>query len=340
MNKVKSVLFSAGILLALAFTFGCSSGDGGENTSQKKCDGIVYIPENQFCENNFIYDKCGGNIYDPSTQDCCDNNTIFSKTTQRCGYHGYYGNRVEDQCGSNWYVQKTQFCENGIAYYKCNGNIYDPLTQGCIANEVVETKCGSNWYNQVRQYCENDNVKNYYDSITDTRDSKKYKTTVIGNQTWMAENLNYERGCSYREESYLEKYGCLYSWNTAMQACPSGWHLPSQKEWDELVDFVGGWDIAGTKLKATSGWNGTDDFGFSALPGGYYDPEISRYVDLDGFMGVGINGYWWSASPGDNTSYACGGTSDACVLPISGNGGIGRSHAPRNIYYSVRCVQN
>jgi uncharacterized protein (TIGR02145 family) len=77
-----------------------------------------------------------------------------------------------------------------------------------------------------------------------------------------------------------------------MMICPSGWHLPNKAEWDKLGDDK-------KKLKATSGWNsngnGTDDYGFSALPGGYGGSDGS-------FDNVGNNGYWWSASEGSSSS--------------------------------------
>jgi len=109
--------------------------------------------------------------------------------------------------------------------------------------------------------------------FTDPRDGKVYKTVKIGEQIWLAQNLNYEAEGSLKDK----KYGNRYTWEQAKKACPSGWHLPSKEEWQILVDFAGGNEIAGKKLKAKSCWtgkdgvsgNGTDEFGFSALPGGY-----------------------------------------------------------------------
>jgi uncharacterized protein (TIGR02145 family) len=121
----------------------------------------------------------------------------------------------------------------------------------------------------------------------------------------MAENLNYATAegswCYDNQPSYCETYGRLYDWVTARTACPDGWHLPSYAEWDILVKYVDpnwtsnniGSNVAGKKLKATSGWNnnsnGTDDFGFSALPGGF------RYT-VGNFDNAGYRGHWWSAS--------------------------------------------
>ncbi|MCL2184155.1 MAG: fibrobacter succinogenes major paralogous domain-containing protein [Chitinispirillia bacterium] len=136
-------------------------------------------------------------------------------------------------------------------------------------------------------------------SFTDARDGKTYRTVKIGDQTWMAENLNYQTDksvCYDNEESNCQKYGRLYDWNTALKACPAGWHVPSEAEWTALTNAVGGASTAGTKLKSKTGWStgtgykaATDDYGFSALPGGY------GYSD-GSFSSAGYRGYWWSAT--------------------------------------------
>ncbi|MCL2220422.1 MAG: fibrobacter succinogenes major paralogous domain-containing protein [Chitinispirillia bacterium] len=141
-------------------------------------------------------------------------------------------------------------------------------------------------------------------SFTDARDGKTYRTVKIGNQTWMAENLNYKTDksvCYDNEESNCQKYGRLYDWKTALNACPAGWHLPSDEEWEALTDFVGGEETAGTKLKSKTGWStdkgykaATDDYGFSALPGGAGNSGGNFYY-------AGYYGYWWSATEGDAT---------------------------------------
>jgi len=142
------------------------------------------------------------------------------------------------------------------------------------------------------------------DAFTDSRDGKKYKTVKIGEQTWMAENLNYNASgskCYDNKPANCEKYGRLYNWETAMAVCPKGWHLPGNDGWNVLYEIVGGEKVAGKKLKAKSSWNndgnGTDEFGFSALPGG------SGFSDGN-FGNVGDNSYWWSASEyGSNYAY-------------------------------------
>jgi hypothetical protein len=117
---------------------------------------------------------------------------------------------------------------------------------------------------------------------------KTYKTVVIGTQNWMAENLNYNVSgshCYDNLESNCNKYGRLYDWATAKTVCPAGWHLPSGTEWATLINYVGGSNIAGKKLKATSGWNnggnGQNTYGFSALPGGIeYYLDSSKMLEL------------------------------------------------------------
>jgi uncharacterized protein (TIGR02145 family) len=112
-------------------------------------------------------------------------------------------------------------------------------------------------------------------AFKDSRDGKTYKKVTIGTQTWMAENLNYAANnsvCYGNSAENCAEYSRLYNWATAKTACPTGWHLPSDDEWTMLTDNVGGSKTAGTKLKSAEGWNkdgnGTDDYGFSALPGG------------------------------------------------------------------------
>ena len=114
------------------------------------------------------------------------------------------------------------------------------------------------------------------ETMTDPRDGQKYKTVKIGNQVWMAENLNFKTEDSYCYEDKDEnctKYGRLYTWDVARKACPAGWHLPSEDEFDLLTYAVRGKLSTGMMLKSKTGWenggNGVDSVGFSALPAGF-----------------------------------------------------------------------
>jgi len=134
------------------------------------------------------------------------------------------------------------------------------------------------------------------------------KSVNIGDQTWMAENLNRETEDSwcYNNNPYsCAKYGRLYTWKAAKVACPNGWHLPTRNEWDMLIvatSDAGELNNAAGKLKSKNGWNdntnGTDDFGFSALPGG------SRIYFDDTFHGVGVRGIWWTGTEFDDDEAA------------------------------------
>ena len=186
--------------------------------------------------------------------------------------------------------------------------------------------------------------------MVDSRDKQLYRTVTIGNQTWMAENLNYAyTGVPFDNGSYTSdstswcydnvpancaKYGRLYTWAAAMDSvgtwsangkgcgygkecsatspvrgvCPKGWHLPSHDEWKALIVAVDGSiteytssNTAGTKLKSATGWsssgNGTDTFGFSALPAGHrYDDGVYDYEGSFAF-------FWSSTEDSSNRAY-------------------------------------
>lgn len=158
-----------------------------------------------------------------------------------------------------------------------------------------------------------------YGSLYDPRDGRTYKTVKIGEQWWMAENLRLDTtyadadldSCysKYSKNKLYNcvKYGKFYDWSAhydlsyyhsnAVWVCPAGWDLPSNRDWETLLAAVGGKENAGKVLKSASGWsdggNGTDAFGFNALPGGYQDRGVhaSPASDL-----VGTIEKFWSAS--------------------------------------------
>jgi uncharacterized protein (TIGR02145 family) len=149
---------------------------------------------------------------------------------------------------------------------------------------------------------------------TDPRDGKIYEIVQIGDQIWFAKNMNYTTTNSWWYDNISSnggKYGRLYRWDDACSACPDGWHLASDDEWQTLEIFLGmnqdeadstgmrGEGIA-TKLKSKTDWhqngNGTDEAGFTALPGGTGDTY--------GFSGIGEGAYFWtSSSYSDNQAY-------------------------------------
>jgi len=180
--------------------------------------------------------------------------------------------------------------------------------------------------------------------LTDKRDGTRYKTAVINGKRWMAENLNYRTNsylCYNVTRSNCDKYGKLYDWETAMTACPQGWRLSTKKDWDDLIEAIGGARTAGRMLKSKSGWeddrlkiarnddiggNGVDIVGFSALPGGFYTGSLGSY-------GIGWRGCWWTTT----SKYWRGDPYVRCV-DIDNDKTYGYSSYKRD-KYSVRCLQ-
>ena len=136
-----------------------------------------------------------------------------------------------------------------------------------------------------------------------------FEEVTIGTQTWMAKNLDIDDGgtgititdnVTANGVNFGTQY--YYNWNAAVRVAASveGWHLPTQAEWDALATAVGGESVAGTKLKSTTGWdsgigNGTDDYGFTAFPAGYY------YGNSDTLNYVGCLGYFWTSNEYSST---------------------------------------
>lgn len=183
-----------------------------------------------------------------------------------------------------------------------------------------------------------------YGSFKDSRDNITYKTVKIGDQTWMAENLAYKAssGCWVYDdkESNASYYGRLYNWEAAKSACPNGWHLPSDDEWKKLEIEIGMSQTEvdaykyrntdkGIKLKAENGWsdggNGTNNYGFSLLPGGLY-------ADGTGYLFEGGQAYLWTSS--ENGKYAW-----MRRLTASDND-IYRADYVKSYGFSIRCLKD
>ncbi|BDS11465.1 FISUMP domain-containing protein [Aureispira anguillae] len=192
-------------------------------------------------------------------------------------------------------------------------------------------------------------------TITDSRDGETYSVVKIGDQCWMAENLRYNASGSWLNPSNPSvTYGRLYDWATLMNGstsssaspsgvqgiCPSGWHLPSDSEWNELemtlgmsaVDTAtldGSWrGTHGTGMKSTTGWvnagNGTNDLGFNAFPAGNY---------YSGYNKIGYRAFFWTAT--EHTS------STGFARDINtGLGGVSRAGYDKTEGYSCRCIKD
>jgi uncharacterized protein (TIGR02145 family) len=155
-------------------------------------------------------------------------------------------------------------------------------------------------------------------AFTDPRDNKTYKTVKIGTQTWMAENLNHETKnsvCYENNQANCKKYGRLYDWKTAMKACPIGWHLPSNAEWNNIG--ISEADVKNLKSKS----------GFAALLGGRGD-EAGEFSEL------GDLGYWWS-STAEEDNYLAFRRCIYCTLE-----GSNWNETEKTDLLSVRCVKD
>jgi uncharacterized protein (TIGR02145 family) len=164
-----------------------------------------------------------------------------------------------------------------------------------------------------------------YGSLKDPRDSKVYKTVKIGEQVWMAQNLDvstFNNGdpipqalsseewrqadknkqpawCYYwNDKSLSRKYGKLYNWYAVADPrglAPKGFHIPTDSDWRKLYAFLGGIETAGYKLKNKTGWlddgNGDNSVGFYGLAAG----QRGDLGDCD-FVSLGLSSFWWSTT--------------------------------------------
>lgn len=231
-------------------------------------------------------------------------------------------NKTEDGSGSGEFISKiNNLLENKTYYvraYATNSNGTNYGSTMVFTTNISDDKVG----------------------FVDTRDGNVYKTVKIGQQIWMAENLKYlpsvmpsttgskitpyyyvfgYNGKILEEAKaigYYNKFGVLYNWPAAMAGstsstanpsgiqgiCPSGWHLPSNDEWMQLIEYLGGRDRVGTKLFANNNWDLTDteetnQSGFSAIPTGRRDEQFSSFS-----FSIGVNyGFWWSATEFDSS---------------------------------------
>jgi uncharacterized protein (TIGR02145 family) len=174
---------------------------------------------------------------------------------------------------------------------ECEGTLICTIGNPCDDNDP-------DTYNDV--YDANCNCAGTPNMFTDPRDGESYTALTIGGQTWFGRNLAYEpasggSSCYDNDPANCAVYGRLYDWQTAMNACPDGWHLPSKQEWEEMIEFLGGVAVAGGKLKETGfeHWmepntGATNESGFTGLPSG---GEIDNSFD-----NLGRTAYFWTST--------------------------------------------
>ena len=277
-------------------------------------------------------------------------------------------------------LNKSVYLES--AYHKDIG-----LSVRCVKGEPKSSEDwsssslnGFDWSLPKEAYL-NPNIN--YGTMTDERDGKVYRTVKIGDQTWMAENLDFDPGqggsgedkydwswCFDNDPKKCDVAGRLYTWAAAIDSvklandanapqvcgygrkcnlpakvqgvCPPDWHLPTQAEWDTLFLSVGGQyqSTAGKALKSQSGWfvinlsnyffngNGTDEFGFCALPVGV--------LESDDFQGDSHFAEFWSSTEDD---YTDDWAYNACVKNYE-DGAYIDLPTRKDVGTSVRCIKN
>jgi uncharacterized protein (TIGR02145 family) len=241
------------------------------------------------------------------------------------------------------------------------------FTLSCSSPDDASSNCTAK-DNTDTHYCSNGTIKEY--GFVIDKGGQTYKTVEIGTQIWMAENLNYDTEgskCYNESTTNCNKYGRLYYWHTAMALpsnckdiscaseisakhqgiCPDGFHIPTNANWEVLMQSVNqNCSLAtnecdGKRLKAIKGWpnddwgestNGTDNYGFAALPGGYGN-------SMDDFGDAGSHGYLWSASE-SSTAYGDAYLSAYRLHIFSYGDAIHFESDSKSNLYSVRCVKD
>ena len=258
---------------------------------------------------------------------------------------------IENDLGACVMSREGEVGESGNTYYICKNKDWT-ISQSSSSSARLSSSSSSQ--NAV------DPSTVVKGTMIDSRDDQIYKTVKIGSQNWMAENLNYETAnsfCYNNLASNCTKYGRLYTWAAAMDSagkwstngkgcgyygktciaiypvrgvCPKGWHLPTITEWNTLFSAVGGQSVAGVKLKSTSGWssngNGSDSFGFSALPAGFRHGSASS-------RDYGYITHFWSADAINNA------TASNVFLRYDSEGVL-HSNVGMGFAFSVRCLEN
>jgi uncharacterized protein (TIGR02145 family) len=159
-------------------------------------------------------------------------------------------------------------------------------------------------------------------SFTDLRDGETYKTVKIGNQVWMAQNLNYEAENSYcyaDKPENCKKFGRLYEWDAAIRSCPDGWRLPADSDWVTLVTTLGGSAGAGVKM------NIYGKSGFKGLFAG-------RRVSNGEFSYMGSLGVFWSSTE-------VSGDKVVVKTLAPGNADLLSTNYDKYNAYSTRCIK-
>jgi len=336
-KTVSKPTLAASLSLALAFTFSCSDDSGNSNVGT--CGNREYNTTEYSCERGELVGSCKGKNYYPDYQYCENGEVKDLSFGGSSSSGGDNGDRSSSSVGGESSSSNKEWSSSSVersssssapsssSVAPSSSSVKPSSSSSVPSSSSVAPSSSSVKPSSSSSVPSSSSVGGGSpNTFVDSRDGKIYKKVTIGTQTWMAENLNYEVSgskCYNNYSSNCNTYGRLYNWSTAMNLpstcnsnscssqiqskhrgiCPEGWHLPSDAEWTVLENAFGDINTAGTKLKATTGWsnngNGTDNYGFSALPGGGGQPE--NYPG-DSFFGVGESGRWWSTYEHYDTS--------------------------------------
>jgi uncharacterized protein (TIGR02145 family) len=342
-------LLATSLVLALAFALSCSNDDnspqppksggisssssyGGSSDSKVLCGNDSYDPSIYRCEMGELIGKCRGNDYYVAYERCIDGVVVNNNSNNNSSSSSIvHSNSSVEPSSSSEAVSSSSLELNNSSSSTQTGAVHGtPVIYGGKTYQTVVIGTQT-WFQRNLNYA--------------TGNSK------CGNGTSLSD----------ANTSTCDTYGRLYNWSTAMALlpscntqlcysqidikhqgiCPSGWHIPSKEDWNVLMKFVdpscsdnSNCANAGTKLKAVSGWNAYDgipvgdDYGFSALPGGFGGSGGIFYRDY-----VGISGEWWSAS-----EYSQG---DTYYLEMRYHNESANWHyGSKGSFFSVRCVKD
>lgn len=220
-------------------------------------------------------------------------------------------------------------CVSAVMFFAaCGGDSSNSANDEEYSSSSIECDNDGNSSSSVEEdSSSSEDPGSVYDStantLTDLRDGQVYRTTKIGSQVWMAENLNYEtrEGKSYcydRDTLNCKKFGRLYTWAALMDTlttgygyykygktdrgvCPMGWHVPSTKEWEVLLKkYNSSSEGKGALFADSPEWKMSDEdehfvdaYGFSALPGGEWD---GTELPFEASKDIGDKVYFWTQS--------------------------------------------
>ena len=308
------------------------------------CGTETYDVSEKFCSGNQTYDLCGGKKYDVATE-FCSNNVAYKL------------------CGGEEYDVTAKFCSGGKTYDLCGGSGYDVEEEHCVNGELKS--CKALTYDKSTHFCDARDIQIYRFVTIGTQtwmaENLNYAYTAPTKN-----GLDSSSFCYGGKPDSCAKYGRLYLWSAAMDSagvipgntangygyggtwtiegtvrgvCPTGWHLPTKAEWETLIVTADGsiagynsTNVAGQKLKATTGWTAysgitnEDAYGFAALPAG-------RRLHDGSFGDVGDDAYFWSATEdGSYAAYYMG------LIYDYGNAGLRFNY--KYLGFPVRCLRD